>query len=43
MSIIATMMMANANGNSPSSKAYFVAFVIIMLMGIAVKTALEIV
>ena len=35
--------MANVNGNSPSIKAYFVALVMIMLMAIAVKTALEIV
>ena len=43
MSIIATIMIANVNGNSPSIKAYFVALVIIMLIARAVKTALEIV
>lgn len=43
MSTIATMMMANANGISPSIKAYFVAFSMIMLIATAVKTALEIV
>ena len=35
--------MANVNGNNPSIKAYFVALVMIMLIAIAVKTALEIV
>ena len=40
---MATMMMANVNGNSPSIKAYFVALVMIMLIATAVKTALEIV
>lgn len=43
MSTNATMMMANANGISPSIKAYFVAFSIMMLIATAVKTALEIV
>ena len=43
MSINATMIMANVNGNSPSIKAYFVALVMTMLMARAVKTALEIV
>jgi len=37
------MMMAKANGIMPSIKAYFVALSIIMLIAIAVKTALEIV
>jgi hypothetical protein len=36
-------MTANANGKSPSIKAYFVALVMMMLMATAVKTALEIV
>ena len=36
-------MTANANGNSPSIKAYFVALVMMMLIATAVKTALEIV
>jgi len=36
-------MMANANGISPSIKAYFVAFSMMMLIATAVKTALEIV
>ena len=40
---MATMMMANVNGNSPSIKAYFVALVMMMLIATAVKTALEIV
>lgn len=43
MSTNATMMMANANGISPSIKAYFVAFSMMMLIATAVKTALEIV
>ena len=43
MSTSATMMMANANGISPSIKAYFVAFSMMMLIATAVKTALEIV
>ena len=37
------MIIANANGKSPSIKAYFVALVMIMLIATAVKTALEIV
>ena len=36
-------MTANANCNSPSIKAYFVALVMMMLIATAVKTALEIV
>lgn len=43
MSTSATMMMANANGISPSIKLYFVAFSMMMLIATAVKTALEIV
>ena len=43
MSTNATMMMANANGISPSIKAYFVAFSMMMLIATDVKTALEIV
>lgn len=43
MSTSATMMMANSNGISPSIKAYFVAFSMMMLIATAVKTALEIV
>lgn len=43
MSTNATMMMANANGISPSIKAYFVAFSMMMLIATAVKTALEMV
>ena len=43
MSTSATMMMANANGISPSIKAYFVAFSMMMLIATAVKTPLEIV